>query len=290
MGEKKTMRNRVPQLKFLISNFLIFSMICFSAAGCSKIKNPTTTHLESVVIENNELKINGANLSGVNKVELRGPSGVHELKIHRNNFNQVVARGLENLQLVLGVPYEIFISNASAQNSVSSYSISFSLPDASVEGKHIKGQTITVDKIDATGTRNHNSFLRGDGTWSVPGSGGSGPSSGSDCPEGTVALNDRVCIETAVREAASPQEAPSTCIANNGRFCQADEWVYACANREDLGLGEIHNSVEFLGSLTVMSNSNWARFVTTAGNGWCRDFISRSPADSARAFRCCYDR
>ena len=106
------------------------------------------------------------------------------------------------------------------------------------------------------------------------------------CPDGTVAVNSRYCIETTEHSAVDFFVAATTCGSQGMRLCEWGEFLIACQRAAALGLTGPTNNWEW--SNDASNENNCARVVgasscLSAGNSFVSDSIDRS-------FRCCYTR
>lgn len=103
------------------------------------------------------------------------------------------------------------------------------------------------------------------------------------CPSGMVKVNERYCIETGERAAATFFVAAVTCGDMGAHVCNWSEWYFAC-QKSGLGLSNMTNNYEF-----VDTPSNSDGVLRVVGNGTCKT-AGESFATTARAFRCCFSR
>jgi hypothetical protein len=108
---------------------------------------------------------------------------------------------------------------------------------------------------------------------------GGGPAS---CPDGFVALNNKVCIEVFNRDTEYTWfDANSACIDADYRLCTTGEWAAACEN----GIITITSKGEWLDDNVYFGN-----FMTIIGYGDCRNMAFGQPDLPEATFRCCMDR
>ncbi len=106
------------------------------------------------------------------------------------------------------------------------------------------------------------------------------------CPEGTVAVNDRLCIEVAEHGAVDFFAAAGTCGTQGMRLCGWGEFVVACQQADAIGMLNVADNWEWTNDAS--NENNCARVVgagscLSAGNAFVTENIPR-------AFRCCYTR
>lgn len=106
------------------------------------------------------------------------------------------------------------------------------------------------------------------------------------CPDGTMAVNDRYCIEPVEHSPVDFFVAATTCADQGMRLCEWGEFLVACQQAEPLGLQGATNNWEWTNDAS--NENNCARIVganscLSAGNALVTESINR-------AFRCCYTR
>jgi hypothetical protein len=180
-----------------------------------------------------------------------------------------------------------------AVSAVAGEPITVTVSGTPVSGSDLTAGSVSINKIDASGTASASTFLRGDGQWVGVG-GGPTPRT---CPSGSVAINNKTCVDQELRSLEDSLQqfdaAIDTCTDLNGRLCSTTEWMSACRRRVELGINGMLAQPEMAGDLIAHSNSDWARPATLGIRGAtvsCSVGDSYSPADRLRAYRCCFDR
>ncbi len=106
------------------------------------------------------------------------------------------------------------------------------------------------------------------------------------CPDGTLAVNSRYCIEAVEHAAVDFFVAAGACGSAGMRLCEWGEFITACQRAGDIGLAGATNSWEW--SNDASNENNSARVVgagscLSAGNAIVTGSIDRN-------YRCCYTR
>jgi hypothetical protein len=154
--------------------------------------------------------------------------------------------------------------------------------DGQVPGSAVEDGSVPLDRLDATGPDDADRYLRGNGTWSVPEAGGA-----PTCPDGSVAVNDQLCIETVSR--AAPTElavAAETCSNLDGHVCKSSEWMAACEDRVALGV-TMFTEGEFVGDISSERGGGGLSFELMGQAGFT-DCSRKDFTWAMSRFRCCY--
>ena len=110
---------------------------------------------------------------------------------------------------------------------------------------------------------------------------GDGPQS---CPDGFVAVNDKVCIEEFDRGPSNWFGANRTCISSNARLCTPGEWIFAC----QVGVLDSYNPSRFEWTDDV---SDPGGYMTILELRDCGAALRGTSVNFAQAtFRCCWDK
>ena len=112
----------------------------------------------------------------------------------------------------------------------------------------------------------------------------------ANCPKGFVAVNSKYCIHLNQNGVATWWDAMAACGNIEAKLCSPSEFTHACMKSAQLGLSGMTDNWEQIDSLTMVTGSNYVRTAVIGGSGTCTIGVSISPAQAARAYRCCYQR
>jgi hypothetical protein len=105
------------------------------------------------------------------------------------------------------------------------------------------------------------------------------------CPDGSVIVGDRICTEVSERGAATFEGAALTCAGIGARLCSWADLVAACLQRDELGLLQMTNNLEW-----TASTANEDGSARVALGSTCLQLGAANTATASYTFRCCTTR
>jgi hypothetical protein len=122
---------------------LFISLGCVMENGKISVKFIPATVLK-VSVANNQLIINGSNLSGVTTVQVKGDSLSETLSIESKSGTQIVANGIHSINFGVDALYNLVLSNAEAS---ATFPVTFTMSNNSITAAMLTSMGATTGQI-----------------------------------------------------------------------------------------------------------------------------------------------
>jgi len=146
---KKSLKLFLFKLIFLISSSMTLNS-CLPTKSTvtvnfkkNSIQEPLSITVSSIKVVNNQIIITGTNLNSVSNLKIKEGASNTPLQIDSKSNNEIVANTISNVTFAVGKVFDFILSNAHA---ASTFTVNFSLCDASLGGKNIACLVAPTDK------------------------------------------------------------------------------------------------------------------------------------------------